>query len=55
MGFKYLVKEHAKKGMMVQMFQSGILKMNHLVFNEFFKRKGTYMLVLGVVENHMLH
>jgi len=37
MCFKYLVEKHAKKDMMVQMFQDGILKLNHLLPNELFK------------------
>ncbi len=39
MDLKYLIEEHAKKGMMVQTFQNGILKLKHLLFDEFFKRK----------------
>jgi hypothetical protein len=31
MGFKYLVGEHVGKGMMVQMLQNEILKLNHLL------------------------
>ncbi len=38
---KYPIGKHAKKGMMVQMFQNGILKMNHLLFDELFKRRET--------------
>jgi hypothetical protein len=38
MGFKYLVKEHAREGMMMQTLQNGILKMNHLLSNELFKK-----------------
>jgi hypothetical protein len=34
MGFKYLVEEHAGKGMMMWMLQNGILKLNHLLFDE---------------------
>jgi hypothetical protein len=41
MGFKYLVKEYVEKGMMAQMFQDGILKSNHLLLDELFKRKKT--------------
>jgi hypothetical protein len=41
MGFKYLVKEHAEKGMMVQTLQDGILKSNHLMLDELFKWKKT--------------
>jgi hypothetical protein len=42
MGLNYFVKEHVRKGMMVQMFQNGILKMNHLLSDELFKREDTY-------------
>jgi hypothetical protein len=52
MGFKYHVRKHARKGMMVQMFQDGILKVNHLLPNEMFKRKKTHK--LGVVESRKL-
>jgi hypothetical protein len=52
MGFKYHVREHARKGMMVQMLQDGILKLNHLLPNEMFKRKKTPE--LGVVESRKL-
>jgi hypothetical protein len=41
MGFKYLIKKHVKKGMMVQTLQDGILKLNHLLFDELFKGKKT--------------
>jgi hypothetical protein len=37
MGFKHPVGKHARKGMMVQMPQDGILKSNHLLFDELFK------------------
>ncbi len=37
MGLKCRVREHAKKGMMMQMFQDGILKLNHVLLNELFK------------------
>jgi hypothetical protein len=47
MGFKYFVRKHVGKGMMVQMFQDRILKSNHLLPNELFKGKKTC--VLGVV------
>jgi hypothetical protein len=43
MGLKCLVGEHAGKGMMVQTFQNGILKLNHLLFDELFKWKETHM------------
>ncbi len=39
MGFKYPIENHVGKGMMVQMLQNGILKLNHLLFNELFKQK----------------
>jgi hypothetical protein len=42
MGFKYFVEEHAKEGMVVQTLQDGILKSNHLLFDELFKRKKTH-------------
>jgi hypothetical protein len=41
MGFRYCVREHVEKGMMVQMFQNGILKSNHLMRNELFKNRKT--------------
>ncbi len=34
-------KNMLKKGTMVQTFQNGILKLNHLMFNELFKRRKT--------------
>jgi hypothetical protein len=37
MGLKCLIEEHARKGMMVQMLRDGILKLNHLLFDELFK------------------
>jgi hypothetical protein len=42
MGFKYHVGEHARKGMMVQTFQDGNLKSNHLLFDEQFKWNNTH-------------
>jgi len=39
MGFRYLIEKHVSKGMMVQMFQNGILKSNHLLPNELFQKK----------------
>jgi hypothetical protein len=39
MGLKYFVKKYVGNGMMVQMLQDGILKLNHLLPNEMFKRK----------------
>jgi len=41
MDLKYPIREHAKKGVMEQTFQDGILKLNHLLPNELFKRKKT--------------
>jgi len=49
MDFKSPIEKHVKKGMMVQMFQNGILKMNHLLFDELFKRKETRS-YLGIIE-----
>ncbi len=40
-GFKYFIRKHVGKGMMVQTFQDGILKSNHLLFDELFKWKKT--------------
>jgi len=37
MGFKYPIRKNVGKGVMVQMFQNGILKSNHLLFDELFK------------------
>jgi hypothetical protein len=37
MSFKYLVEKQVKKGIMVQKFQDGILKLNNLLPNELFK------------------
>jgi hypothetical protein len=36
---KYFVIKNVGKGMMVQMLQDGILKSNHLLFDELFKRR----------------
>jgi hypothetical protein len=48
MGLRYLVVEHAGKGMMVQTFQDGILKLNHLLLDEFSKgRKYTHVKAVG--------
>jgi hypothetical protein len=44
MGLKYPIEKHVKKGVMVQMLQNGILKMNHLLLNELFRRKETHVL-----------
>ncbi len=41
MGLTYPIKEHVGKGMMVQTLQDGILKLNHLLFDELFKGKKT--------------
>jgi hypothetical protein len=40
-GLQVSRQKHVKKGMMVQTFRNGILKMNHLLFNELFKRRDT--------------
>jgi hypothetical protein len=37
MGFRYPIREHVGKGMMVQMLQDEILKLNHLLSDELFK------------------
>jgi hypothetical protein len=37
MGFRYLVREHVQKDMMVQMLQYGIFKLDRLLHNELFK------------------
>jgi hypothetical protein len=42
MGFKYAIGEHLKRDE-VQTLQDGILKMNHLLFNELFKMEETCM------------
>jgi hypothetical protein len=52
MGFKYPIIEYVEKGMMVQTLQDGILKSNHLLSNELFKRK-EYMHELEAIGNHM--
>jgi hypothetical protein len=39
MALRYFVEEHAREGMMVQTLQDGILKSNHLLLNELFKKK----------------
>ncbi len=41
MGFRCPIEEHARKGMMVQILQDEILKLNHLLFDELFKWKKT--------------
>jgi hypothetical protein len=43
MGFRYLVKKHVGTGMMVQTFLNRIIKMNHLSFNELFKKRKTFV------------
>jgi hypothetical protein len=53
MGLKYLIRKHVKEGMMMQMLQNVILKMNYLLFDKFFKKKET-RLCLRAVEDHML-
>jgi hypothetical protein len=40
-GFIYPIEEHAKKGMMMQTLQNGILKLNHLLPNELFNGRKT--------------
>jgi hypothetical protein len=52
MGLRYPIRKHVKEGMVVQMFQDGILKLNHLFPNELFKNKDD-MHMLGKVENRM--
>jgi hypothetical protein len=42
MGLRYPIKKHVRKGMMVQMLQDGILKLNHLFPNELFKKRMTF-------------
>ncbi len=42
MGHMYPIEKHIKEGMMVQTFQNGILKSNHLLPNELFKKKNTH-------------
>jgi hypothetical protein len=37
MGFRYTIKKYARKGMIVQMLQNGILKSNHLLPNKLSK------------------
>jgi hypothetical protein len=39
----YPIEKHVKEGMMVQMYQNGILKSNHLLLNELFKRKKAHV------------
>jgi len=51
MGFRHFVKKYVGEGMMVKMFQDGILKLNHLLLNELFKRRKTHK--LGAIEGHM--
>ncbi len=43
MGFRYPIEEHVEKGMMVQTIWDEILKLNHLLPNELFKQKKTYV------------
>jgi hypothetical protein len=42
MGFTYLIEKRAKKGMMVLMIRNGILKLNHLLFDELFNMNKTH-------------
>jgi hypothetical protein len=42
MGLRYFVKEHVRESMMVQTLQDGIMKSNHLLPDELFKRKKTH-------------
>ncbi len=51
MGLRNYVGEHVEEGMMVYTFQDGILKSNHLLPNELFKKRSLYMLAY---ENQML-
>jgi hypothetical protein len=41
MGFKYPIEKHVKKGMMMQIISDKILKLNHLLLDELFKKKKT--------------
>jgi len=43
MDLKFPIEKHARKGMMVQTFRDGILKLNHLLCDELFKWKKTHM------------
>jgi len=52
MGFKYFVKEHVKKGIMVQMLQDENLKSNHCCSMSCSKEENTSML-WGIID-HML-
>ncbi len=52
MGLRCPIKKHVGKVMMVQMFQDGILKLNHLLFDELFKWKNDTH-ELRVVKYHM--
>jgi hypothetical protein len=52
MGVIYLDGKHVGKGMLVYTFQDGILKLNHLLFDELFKKNNTRK--LGVIEDRML-
>jgi hypothetical protein len=42
MRLRYFVEKHARKVMIVQTLQGGILKSNHLLLDELFKRKKTH-------------
>ncbi len=50
--FKYFVKEHVGKGMMVQMLQDGILKLLPFVVWWIFQTEED-MCKLGAIENHI--
>ncbi len=52
MDVRYLDGKHVGNGMMVYTPQDEILKLNHLLPDELFKKKNTRK--LGVVEDHML-
>ncbi len=42
MSFIYPIEKHVEKSMMVQMLQDGILKSNHLLHDELFKKRKTH-------------
>ncbi len=52
MGVRYLDEKHVGKGMTMYTLQDGILKLNHLLPDELFKKKNIRK--LGVVEDCML-
>jgi hypothetical protein len=39
--FKYLVRKHVGESMMMQTLRDGVFKLNHLLFDELFKRRKT--------------